>query len=54
MGAAVDIGVIRDHVSPFTGIFGTPVMIFGSEVIYKGTAHTSVCRAAAKRTRRVG
>jgi len=51
MGAAVDIGVIRDHVSPFTGIFGTPVMIFGSEVIYKGTAHH---RSAAPQRRGPG
>jgi len=42
---AMDIGVSCDHVSCFTGIFGTSVTMFGSECIYKGTAAPLVRRA---------
>jgi hypothetical protein len=38
MRVAMDIGVIRDHVSSFYRYFGTPVTMFGSESMYIGTA----------------
>lgn len=38
MGVAVDIVVIREHVTGFfTGICGGPVAIFGNEFIADGT-----------------
>ncbi len=48
MRVAMDIGVIRDHVSSFYRYFGTPVTMFGSESMYKGTAAPLVRCAVAK------
>ena len=45
---AMDIGVSCDHVSAFTGIYGTPATMFGSECMYKGTAAPLVHYAVAK------
>src|SRR6266550_2955562 len=46
---AMDIGVSCDHVSCFTGVFGTSVTMFGSECIYKGTAVPLLRRALARK-----
>ena len=54
MDAAVDIGVIRDHVMGFCRIFGAPVAIFASEFIYKGTEHHWFAVPWRKSSRRVG
>ena len=48
MRIAMDIGVIRDHVSGVYRYFGTPVTMFGSESMYKGSAAPLVRCAVAK------
>ena len=48
MRVAMDIGVSCDHVSRFTDIYGTPVTMFGSGCMYKGTAAPFVRCAVAK------
>jgi hypothetical protein len=48
MRVAMDIGVSCDYVSSFYRCFGTPVTMFGSESMYKGTAAPLVRCAVAK------
>ena len=48
MRIAMDIGVSCDHVSGVYRYFGTPVTMFGSESMYKGSAAPLVRCAVAK------